>query len=95
MSSLKEAFGGIFKPREDFTSVIIVAAGNGTRMRLNDSGAEDPNAAATTKQMTDIAGIPVIVRTIMQFESCPSITEIVVVAREEEIPKYPGLIEKF
>lgn len=95
MSSLKEAFGGIFKPREDFTSVIIVAAGNGTRMRLNESGVEDPNAAATTKQMTDIAGIPVIVRTIMQFESCPSITEIVVVAREEEIPKYPGFIEKF
>ncbi|MGI6743686.1 MAG: 2-C-methyl-D-erythritol 4-phosphate cytidylyltransferase [Eubacteriales bacterium] len=95
MSSIRDALSGIFKPHEDFTSVIIVAAGNGTRMRLSEAGVEDPTAPATTKQMTDIAGIPVIVRTIMQFESCHSITEIVVVAREEEIPRYPEFIEKY
>lgn len=95
MSSFKDALGGIFKPREDFTSVIILAAGNGTRMHVSESGIVDPAAPATTKQMTDIAGIPVIVRTIMQFENCPSITEIVVVAREEEISKYSEFISKF
>ena len=60
-----------------FNSAIIVAAGNGTRM-----GGE------MTKQMAELCGMPVIVRTVLQFEACPFINEIVVVAREDELSRY-------
>ena len=60
-----------------FNSAVIVAAGNGTRM-----GGEK------TKQMSELDGLPVIVRTVMQFEVCPFINEIIVVAREDELGEY-------
>ena len=69
-----------------YNSAIVVAAGNGTRM-----GKENKQ----TKQMTEIDGIPVVVRTIMQFELCDFIDEIIVVAREEELPFYDKFKEKY
>ena len=63
--------------KRKFNSAVIVAAGNGTRM-----GGEK------TKQMTELDGIPVVVRTIQQFEACPFINEIIVVAREDEVGQY-------
>lgn len=69
-----------------FNSAVIVAAGNGTRM-----GA----ISHLTKQMTDLGGMPVIVRTIKQFENCEFINEIVVVAHEEEVSKYDEFIENY
>lgn len=69
-----------------FNSAIIVAAGNGTRMG---------KARNQTKQMTDLDGIPVVVRTIMQFESCDFIDEIVVVAREDELNNYAEFQDKY
>ena len=62
-----------------FTSAIIAAAGSGTRM-CDESG--------TTKQMLTLDGMPIIVRTLMAFEECESINEIIVVAREDEIAAY-------
>ena len=61
-----------------YNSAIIVAAGSGTRAMTD----------GTTKQMTPLLGIPVVARTISVFEACEFIDEIIVVAREEEIPQY-------
>ncbi len=63
-----------------FTSAIIVAGGLSSRF-----GGEE------TKQMTKILGIPLVVHTLLAFEKCERISEIIVSARKEEIPLY----EKF
>ena len=62
-----------------FTSAIIAAAGIGTRM-----GCE----SGTTKQQITLCGMPIIVRTLKAFEESEYINEIIVVAREDEIPLY-------
>ena len=60
------------KPKKShFTSAIIVAGGSGTRM--GDVG--------VTKQLLKIDGIPVVVRSLLAFEQCPIINEIIVAAR--------------
>ncbi len=56
-----------------YCGAVIVAAGNATRM------------GAIDKVMADLAGEPVIRRTIRAFQECDSIREIVVVTREELI----------
>lgn len=70
----------------NFNSVVIVAAGNGTRMGIN---------MAQTKQMTDLDGIPVVVRAINQFEACDFINEIIVVARADELSFYDEFNTKY
>lgn len=62
-----------------FTSAIIAAAGSGTRM-----GCE----SGITKQQLTLCGMPIIVRTLKAFEGSEYINEIIVVAREDEIPLY-------
>ena len=56
------------------TAAIIVAAGSGKRF-----GAEKP------KQFFELAGKPVIIHTLLAFENCASIDEIVLVLAENEI----------
>lgn len=56
------------------TSVIVVAAGNASRMGGLD------------KQFLCIGGIPVLIRSLQKFEACPSVGEVVVVTKEESIP---------
>ena len=60
-----------------FTSAIIVAGGSSLRM-----GGEK------TKQMMLINKIPVVVHTLLAFEKCVRINEIIVVAKKDEIPLY-------
>ena len=69
-----------------FNSAIIVAAGRGTRMG---------DELKKTKQLTSLDGIPVVIRTLQQFEVCSFINEIIVVAREDEIPLYDELFVKY
>ncbi|NLW73733.1 MAG: 2-C-methyl-D-erythritol 4-phosphate cytidylyltransferase [Clostridiales bacterium] len=64
------------------TSAIIAAAGSSDRMG---------NGGGLSKQHQLIAGIPVLVRSLLAFEKCRFISEIVVAARESEIP----LIENY
>ena len=52
------------------TSAIIVAAGSSQRMGFN-------------KLLAPLFGIPVIVRTLLAFQECPSIDEIILVAGDE------------
>lgn len=69
-----------------FTSAIIVAAGCGSRMNSADG---------KTKQMTELDGIPIIVRTLGAFSQSELINEIIVVAREDEKELYRPLAEKY
>lgn len=68
-----------------FTSAIIVAGGSGTRM----------GDTSTTKQLLELDGVPVVVRSMLAFEKCPVIDEIVVAAREDELRLYPAFREKY
>lgn len=62
-----------------FTSAIIAAAGIGARMGNTDG---------KTKQMMELCGKPMIVHTLLAFEECELVDEIVVVAKRDEIPIY-------
>ncbi len=60
--------------KNGFCSVVIVAAGRGTRM-----GSE------VKKQYLEICGIPLLARTIKVFESCENIDEIILVIDSNDI----------
>lgn len=73
------------KDREDyFNSAIIVAAGTGSRMN-----------SSKTKQLMEICHMPIIARTIRQFEKCPHISEIILVCRKDEFPEIGEIIKKY
>ena len=65
------------KDRIQPTSAVIVASGNSTRM-----------GEGISKQMLLLDKIPVIARTIMAFDKCECISEIIVVAKQEEFYLY-------
>lgn len=69
---------------KNFTSAVICAAGSSTRM-----------GGDTTKQFLVLDGIPVVLRTLMAYEAAECIHEIIVVAREDEIPMYDGIKEAY
>ena len=73
------AIAGTDHPK-NFTTAIIAAGGSSARF---DS--------ALTKQMTPVCGVPMIVHTLLAFQNCDCIHEIVVCARKSEIECY----EKF
>ena len=58
-----------------FLSAVVVAAGSSARM-----GGED-------KQFLSIAGVPVLGRTLLAFERCETVSEIVVVTRPSSAEK--------
>lgn len=62
--------------------VIIVAAGSSSRMGKD-------------KMLMDIAGIPVIARTLLNFQRCDVISDIILVTREEKILPFQVLCEKY
>jgi 2-C-methyl-D-erythritol 4-phosphate cytidylyltransferase len=63
---------------------VIVAAGKSRRF-----GAEAP------KQFIDILGKPVIVHTLLRFEACPVIDEIILVLPADELTNFASLAEKY
>ena len=68
---------------EDKMPVIIVAAGNSSRMK------------GTNKQLLELCGIPVIVRTLNVFEKSPLISKIILVTRKEDVLLMQGLCEEY
>lgn len=69
------SFLKVFDKMKDKTAnctAVIVAAGSSRRM-----GAD--------KLFLPLAGVPVLVRTLMQFQACKSIDEIIVVTREDKL----------
>jgi 2-C-methyl-D-erythritol 4-phosphate cytidylyltransferase len=63
---------------------IVVAAGKGTRL-----GGNRP------KQFLELDGIPVIIRTLGQFERCREIDEVIVVLPAEETAGFQSLAQQF
>ncbi len=68
-----------------FNSAIIVAAGSGLRA----------STGKRTKQLVTLLGKPVIARTVSIFESCKFIDEIIIVAKEDELPLYDIMKTKY
>ena len=63
--------------------VIIVAAGSSSRMK------------GINKQFANIAGIPVIARTLLAFENCSLISKIILVTKKEFIPDMQLIADKY
>jgi 2-C-methyl-D-erythritol 4-phosphate cytidylyltransferase len=68
-------------------SVILPAAGLGTRMGREKSG-------TSRKQFMLLDGAPILVHTIGRFLRCPQVTEIVVALRAEDMDWARGLIHQ-
>lgn len=66
-----------------FVSALVVAAGNSTRM------------GGVNKQFLTLGGAPVLVQTLLALAACPLISEIVVAARETDIPKMLSLVREY
>lgn len=64
------------------TSAVIVCAGNSTRMQ------------GRNKILLPLGGSTVIGTALAAFQSCPEIAEIIVVAREQDIPEIKEIAEK-
>lgn len=69
--------------KRPFVSAIVVAAGSASRMEGID------------KQFAPVGGIPCLARTLLCFEECREIGEIVVVTREESIAKVADLCARW
>jgi 2-C-methyl-D-erythritol 4-phosphate cytidylyltransferase len=80
LGELLHAFAGTKRPK---LAALILAGGSGTRL-----GSDTP------KQHLEILGKSVVCRTLLAFEECPYVDEIVVAARQDDIPLYKELIKK-
>lgn len=83
MSIFKRKKDSAREEKRPFTSAVIVAAGNSTRMMGED------------KITAPLGGSPLIARTISAFEQSGAIDEIVIVTREELIPGMGRLCADF
>ena len=72
------------RPKRVNVSAVILAAGSGSRMGTD-----------VTKQWLDVGGIPTVVRSILAFDRCKSIKEIIICAKKDELARYEGLAEKY
>lgn len=70
------------KPRKH-TAAVIVAAGSSTRM-----GGEN-------KLLLPLCGMPILAHTLLAFEQCSAIDEIVLVCREQDIIPYSELAKEY
>ncbi|MGI6280428.1 MAG: IspD/TarI family cytidylyltransferase, partial [Acutalibacteraceae bacterium] len=73
----------VCNPSSESMPVIIVAAGNSTRM------------GGVNKQLACIAGVPVIIRTMLAFENCDAVSNIILVTRTEDLFEMQMLSEKY
>ncbi len=87
ISSILRAVAGTPDPK-NFTTAVICAAGSSTRMGGDGS-------AGSTKQFLALCGMPIVARTLQAYEAADTIHEIIVVAREDEIPLYDGFAETY
>ncbi len=66
------------------TAAVILAGGNSTRM-----------GEGVSKQQLLLLGKPVIVHTLLAFQNCADISEMVLVAKEDELPLYADYKETY
>ena len=67
-----------------FTSAVILAGGSSSRM-----------GKGLTKQFIELDGLPVVARTLIEFNRSSNIDEIIVVAKADEIANYEGFAAKY
>lgn len=79
------------KNRKSTCGAVVVAAGSGTRMRLE----KNKDAASDNKVFLEVGGTPVLAHTLLAFEACREIDQIVVVTRECDIPLCKKLADEF
>ncbi len=70
--------------KKKYVSAIILAAGSSTRM-----------GGDTTKQWLEVNGIPTVAHSVIAFDKCPQISEIIICAKEDELPLYKEFKTKF
>ncbi len=81
LSNIVHALNGTKRPK---TAALILAGGSGTRL-----------GADKTKQQVEICGKSVVVHTLLAFEECLYIDEIIVAAKKDEIDMYRGIVKKY
>ncbi len=84
MELFRKISGIVLGENRNFTSAIILAGGSSLRFGGNK-----------TKQMTELKGMPMIVHTLLSFQHCKDISEIIVAAKEDEIPEYDRIKDIF
>jgi 2-C-methyl-D-erythritol 4-phosphate cytidylyltransferase len=75
-------------------TVIIPAAGLGTRMAVAGSAGKTRAKAAPSKQFTELAGVPVIIRTLRAFVDVPQVNEIYIAMRKAEAERFRPRLEQ-
>ena len=63
--------------------VIVVAAGASSRMK------------GTNKQLAEVGGVPVIIKTLQKFENNKNISNIILVVRDEDLFQIQMLADKY
>ena len=86
IAGILRAVAGTPDPK-NFTSVVVCAAGSSSRM--------ETLMGEPRKQFIMLEGIPVVARTLQAFEAASTVHEIIVVAREDELPLYSDFKEKY
>lgn len=79
LSALKK-----IKLRRMYFSAIVLAAGSSTRM-----------GGTVSKQWLDIGGVPAVVRSLIAFDSCKDVKEIILCVKKDELSRYDGIAEKY
>jgi len=83
IAGILRAISGSPHPK-NFTSAIIAAAGLSERF-----------GGSVTKQMQELCGTPVLIHTLKAYENTDCIHEIVIVARQDEIPYWEKACKKY
>ena len=69
---------------KNYTTALILAAGSSSRM-----------GAKISKQFLEVSGIPVLARTLLAYEKCALIREIVVVTRSQDKELVQDLVDQY
>lgn len=83
IAGILRAISGSPHPK-NFTSAIIAAAGLSARF-----------GGSVTKQMQELCGTPVLIHTLKAYENTDCIHEIIIVAREDEIPCWEKAVRDY
>ena len=83
MTEAKPKLEYTVSPECESLPAIIVAAGSSSRM------------GGVNKQFIELLGVPVIARTLLQFENSCAVSKIILVTREENIPDLQIICEKY
>ncbi len=75
-----------YKHIKPYTSAIVTVGGSGTRMQSENG---------TTKQFIELCGMPIVARTLLEFEKSEFVDEIIVVSKDDEADLYTKMIDDY